>query len=94
MDEGQFQLGTLLWGDGTELVIEDGEMPMPEIRDEDAENPLGHGGFAGRDRLGFSSWSTRTSTRGSRGGGPSFVLSHAAYAFQYASTSARSSGSM
>lgn len=57
MEEGQFQLGDTVWGDGTELIVEGGDMPMPEVRDEDAENPLGHGGFAGRDRLGFTSWS-------------------------------------
>lgn len=54
--EGQFALGTMVWGDGTELIVEDGSMPMPAIRDEDVDNFGSHGGRPGRDLLGTTTW--------------------------------------
>lgn len=66
--DGQFALGDAVWGDHTSLIIEDGEMPLPEVRDEDAINALGHGGVPGRDRLGVATWSWEVATDVADGG--------------------------
>lgn len=65
--DGQFAIGDTVWGDHTALIIEDGEMPLPEVRDEDAVNALGHGGVPGRDRLGMATWSWEVATDAQNG---------------------------
>ncbi|MDQ3275331.1 MAG: hypothetical protein M3Q39_09975 [Actinomycetota bacterium] len=56
MIEGQYRLGDALWGEGTRLVIEDADLELPDLRNQDALNELGHGAVPGRDRLGTSLW--------------------------------------